>query len=281
MVYCVRTVDKSTKPFHLRMIEEYFLQKKRMNSRYSLRAYSNYLNIDSSLLSKTLKGKRDLSLPALQNVLLKLNLNSDERDLFWKSANAKKLHKLHQYESKNEALTKTVQAPSVLIEAEIFQAIAEPYHYQITELATLPGFKFTIPHIAKRIGISRGETATALNRLVRLGLLEKDTDGYKRKPGRIQSENFQITSRAHREHQRRVLAMASQVLDEVPLEKRHQQSMTISVSAKKVDSAKLMIQEFVEKLTNHLESDTKDEIYQMSFSLFPVATGNQKTEVKP
>lgn len=72
--------------FYREHLNSEFLERKRKNSRYSIRSYARSLGVDNGYLSKLLRGKTLISLDLADSIAKKLNLSTDVRNQFLKSA---------------------------------------------------------------------------------------------------------------------------------------------------------------------------------------------------
>lgn len=82
-------------PFHVKMLLDEVQRRKETNPRYSLRAFSKFLGIGPSTLSRILSNHQELSLTACRNIIKKLHFNHDDCLLFIASvAEEKKLRAL-------------------------------------------------------------------------------------------------------------------------------------------------------------------------------------------
>lgn len=83
------------KPYHIKVLLREIENKKQKNSRYSLRAFANYLDIAPSTLSRILTNGQELSVSATKKIMKKLDLTDDEKLLFIASvAEEKKIRTL-------------------------------------------------------------------------------------------------------------------------------------------------------------------------------------------
>lgn len=83
------------KPYHLKILHREIEKKKQKNSRYSLRAFANFLDIAPSTLSRILTNGQELSVSATRKIMKKLELSEDEKLLFIASvAEEKKIRTL-------------------------------------------------------------------------------------------------------------------------------------------------------------------------------------------
>jgi uncharacterized protein (TIGR02147 family) len=71
--------------------------------------------------------------------------------------------------------------------------------------------------------------------------------------------------------QKQILTQALVALEEVPIEKRDQTSMTMAIDSSLIPEAKLRITRFRRELSSFLENGKKkDQVYQLALSLFPL-----------
>jgi uncharacterized protein (TIGR02147 family) len=274
----VRTVDKSetkikktsAQPLYITLLQNELARRSRLNPQYSLRSFAKQIGMDASLLSKVLKNQRKLTLENAKKIIKRCQMNPADKKLFWSSLvqEREKLHTLYD-EKSDELATRSNQFQESLLPNDLFQLIADPQHYVLAELARTQGFVSDVAWISKRLKLSRAETADTLGRLLRVGILTKNGDQIKRNPARFTTENKELTNSALKHHQRKILESAITAMDQVPIEKRSQNSMTIAINPKKIPLAKELIQTFVNQLSNLLESGPLEEVYQISVSLFP------------
>jgi hypothetical protein len=66
------------------------------------------------------------------------------------------------------------------------------------------------------------------------------------------------------------LRLAEKALDEIAVEERDFTAITIAADKSKLPEAKRMIREFQDALTQFLEDGKKDEVYKMTFYMYPL-----------
>ncbi len=89
-------MNDSNTPYHIRLLATELKTRQARNPRYSLRAFSKYLNLDPSSLSRLLSNKQELSLAAYATILQKLELSEEESGRFITSVAEDKMHKAAQ-----------------------------------------------------------------------------------------------------------------------------------------------------------------------------------------
>ena len=260
------STPQSTTDFRL-FLQDELLKRCRINSSYSLRAFSRTLQINPSSLSRMLRGEREIS-PVMQYRLgERLGLNPIELKTF-SQASLQKNNKKKKSLGSEGSLT---QANFNQLSLDAFSVISDWYHYAILELTYLESFNSSPKWIAKTLGITVSEVHAAVERLSRLGLLKIT----KKKQWINVRSNTNVVPEmkavAYRKLQKQVLEKALKALEEVPMERRDQSSMTMAVSTKRLPEAIEKITHFRRELCQFLEQDLKrDDLYQLSISLFPL-----------
>lgn len=152
-----------------------------------------------------------------------------------------------------------------------FAVISDWYHYAILELTHVSAFRSEPKWIAKSLGISVNEANAAIDRLIRLGMMKKNSDGrLKNISGNNTNIDHEMRDIAKRNLQKQILEQALRALEEVPLERRNQTSMTMAINSNRLPGAIEMTSKFRRKLSAFLEQDDdRDEVYHLSISLFP------------
>ncbi|MFZ4715103.1 MAG: TIGR02147 family protein [Bacteriovoracaceae bacterium] len=257
-------------PIHIVILREELNRRMRLNGSYSLRSFAKQLDLDPSLLSKILQNTRSLSPVNVVKILERLKLGAEEKNLFWQSYVAMREVSFGKIDPYANVCSEKKTGEGALLDQDIFNLIAEPHHYALVELTRLKNFQSDPEWISNILGISVTEVESAIGRLLTVGLIKKEGEKIVRAPGRHTTKDKSVTAPAFKYHQRKVLEQAMRALDNVALERRNQSSMTIAINPQKIPLAKKMIQDFVDQLSNVLETGELEEVYQMSFSLFPL-----------
>lgn len=126
------------------------------NKSYSLRAFAHSLGISPASLSKILTGKRELSLGLAEKIAERCLFSTEERRNFFAGI--------------QEVRPVKKQASHHVLEIETLAVIADWYHYAILSLAKLRNQHANATWIAGRLGISKRDAQSALERLITHGL---------------------------------------------------------------------------------------------------------------
>lgn len=240
------------------------------NPKYGLRAFSKHLEMDSSHLSKILKGQRPVSEVLVENIGLKLGLNESQIEKF-------KKHTRKPYQ-KQAASFEIPQDDLYQLRVDQLALISEWQHYAILEVMKHPEFQPSVTWIAEHLHQPEEIIAMAVERLKRVGLLEVTSSG----KWKDISEGFSthvlgdnLTSRAHRNYQAQVLELSKEALYQISIDRRDHSTIAVASSPKKIQEAKARIKKFRRELAEFLEdTDEKTEVYHLNIGLFPIPSAD-------
>lgn len=239
-------------------------RRKAANSRYSLRAFARSVGIDASLFSKILKGHIP-TVATAERIADGLGIASDERAAFLKSL-------VDARAEAEAAALPGAKAPEQTREigADEFQVISRLYHYGLLEMTYLADFSPDPRWIARRLGITKLEAQYAIDRLLRLGLLERRDGTLVKTSKMLATKDKARTGPALIERQKETLKLAALALERVPIERRSANGMTMAIDPAKLPIAKALIIKFAEELCQVLEVGERTALYQLTMHLFPL-----------
>lgn len=252
------------------------------NPRYSLRSFAAVLGIRPSALSEILNGKRSISTKVIEKVMKAIELSPAEQKKFLESILQEKkdqgLVRISPEIRKqlSDAVSHESSSDVVSVGLDEFRIIADWYHYAILELTTLTGFKPEIKWIAKRLGISETEAKLAIERLLRLELIERKSQTYVKTNQKITTKDKSKTSLFHRKRQKQVLEKSIQSLEQDSIESRNHSSLTFGVNPARVTEAKARIDKFMWEMSEFLMEGEKENVYELQVSLFPLSRIEEK-----
>jgi uncharacterized protein (TIGR02147 family) len=223
------------------------LERCRQNPKYSLRAFARSLNLEPSLLSKLLSGKRAVTPKMAARLTDRLGL------------------------APAGATVGSADDFRLLAEDQ-FRLISEWYHFAILELLQVSGFAFTERNISRALGVSVIEARDAMERLERLGLIGLERGRWRLLRQRNSTVGSAPSSAALRRQQRQLLEKAIDALEEVDPSLRDQSAITMAIDRRRLPAAKEKIKAFRRELCAFLEGGaSRQEVYVLSLSLFPVS----------
>lgn len=252
------------------------------NSGYSLRALARDLGIHASQLSAIYKGTKGLSLQSALSIAQRLKLGPQETEYFCllvQAENSKSpevkdtfLQKMRELQPKTHVVDLSV---------DVFKALSDWYHISILEMTELTDFELTAANAARRLGITKVEAEVALERLVRLEMLEMDEQGRYRKTLEHYCFKSDKKSQALRRYHAQMLQKAIDSLEAQRPEERYVGSQTFAIDFEQLEEAKPIIEEFRKKLVELFDrGERRSQVYHLGVQLFRVTDFHSEGEAK-
>jgi uncharacterized protein (TIGR02147 family) len=238
------------------------------NPRYSLRAFAKHLDVSPSFLSRVMAGKRQLTQKTGEQIARRIAKSPGELEDFLKILGKSKTLSAETHE----------QVSARVLSEDVFHVISDWYHYAITELVFLPGFKNNPKWISEKLGITPVQARKAVDRLTRLGIL-RNQKGKTVKVVKDLKTTSEIASFAIRRFNKQVLELAANALDNISLDKRDITTMTFSMDMAQMPLAKEKIRAFRRSLTRQLERGTPTDVCILQVQLYPL-TVSEKDDAK-
>ncbi len=163
-------------------------------------------------------------------------------------------------------------ARELTLDDEVFAMMSHWIHLAILSLMETKGFKSNAGWIGRRLGEPAPRVLQALERLELLGFIKQENGVYVLSTGPTQTKT-DVASRAVREYHRHALTKILNEVDDIPLEARDIQSMTLAIDSTRIPVAKQLIASFRKTLGDFLESGERNEVYHLNIQLFPVSKG--------
>ena len=244
----------------LECLREDFEMKRGKNARYSLRSYSSFLGVSPTSLSLYFRGRRELSLEAKKRALLKLGPERAQ------------LAVLLEEESRASAKHRDYTP----LDFEKMEVLGDWYYFAILSLAEIPEFSEDPEWIGRRLNISPKQAETAVERLLKLGMLVRNSEGALAPSGKSFATPDQVASLAVRRSHYQALELARTSLDRDSVEERGFHAMTMAIDPSRLEEARKRIKKFNRKLCEFLEGGEKKEVYRLATQLFPLSRKEAK-----
>jgi uncharacterized protein (TIGR02147 family) len=248
------------------LLQERLRVAKQRNPKFSLRSFAQQLGIDHSTLSQVLRRKRRLSPGSLETIGKRLGLS--ETMLGGETRSARKTHNAD-----------AAPIPATYnFDLDTFQILTEWYHFAILELLHIDEFKPDSRWIAKTLGLDIQEVNIALQRLLRLGLLQME--GRKRwidKSGDAEFHSAALTPAAADQINRDVQGLATAAIARTPGRYRLHRHSILAIHMDDLPRVKRLTDEFFDELRRLANKRTsKTDVYQVEISAFPLTTLKSK-----
>lgn len=263
-LYCA-CITPLVKDFRLYLQEE-LVARCRKNPRYSLRSFAKSIGVNHGILSMVLRQKRELTPELVQKIGLSLGLGKRDLDQYLRSIPA----------SSGLAATRKERVKKInQMTVDTFNVVSDWYHDAILELSRVEGFEPTPEYISKRLGITRAEAHAAIERLIRVGLIEVAPNGtwVETLGDNTTAIDVDFTNTALRRLQKQVLALSQTALESLPKVERDHTCMTMAINPRDLHEAKKRIKTFRQELMSFLQRDGTEfsEVYQLAVSIYPLS----------
>lgn len=258
--FCMTTTKSTESDFRIWLQSE-LIQRCKRNPRYSLRSFATLLDLDASSVSQMISGKRKASPAMINKICSKLSADPIMKERFMSLAKVRKM-KLGEISAAKDYSRVSVDA---------LEVISNWQYFAILELMNTKGFKSQPQWIASSLHITVPEVNVALDRLIRLGLVEENDGEYTRTPKFLSAYAPGETSHARKELQKQVLRMALEAIDNVPIESRDMTNMTMAIDPARIPEARELITKFRRDLCTFLETGEQTQVYQLGIQLYPLS----------
>lgn len=250
--------------FYIEKLKEELSLRQRNNPRYSLRSFARDLDIHSSTLSQVINKKRNLPFKKAQSVVNALNLDPVERTMF--------LNSFYKTKTKIDEISINQLTDSHIVANCHHKVIAEWEHFAVVELFDLDDFIVHTESVEKKLGITRNRAEVVLSNLVTAELIKYNEEVCRYvKIHENVSTTEDVMSAALKQSHKEVLQMASQKIEEIPLEYRDFSSVNMAIDPEKITEVKSIIREFRKKMLALLRDGEKKDVYQLSIQFFPLS----------
>lgn len=250
------------------ILKDHLSDRCKRNKGYSLRAYARDLGISPQRLSHILNGRHGLSPKSAALIANSLGLNESETAYF--CALVEKKH-ARSKSVKDEANKKLNEMKSFYKDLSIdhFKIVADWYHFAIMELSLTESFSTNPKWIAKTLAITEIEAKMAIERLLRLELMEINKKGVLKITGNFFADPKGTPSSALRQFHKQLMQKAHDAITIQPVETRDYSSTVIAINEDDLPLAKLELKNFREKFDKKLSSNNKKtKVYCLGMQFF-------------
>jgi transcriptional regulator with XRE-family HTH domain len=226
------------------------------NAQYSLRAFALHLGVDHSTLSQWLRGRRPITARSIETIGAKLALPADAIGRYLERA------------GRDDGA-----ATADILTGDTFSVIADWYHFAILELTRLGEFRCDSRWIARVLDVSVDEVNLAVQRLIRLGLLEMESvERWSDRSGDARVSLDSLPSEALERQQAQTKQLSLAAVRTAPVTLRDHSSITLAIDSAKLPRAVELIARFRQQLIDLLQDGAADDVYQIEIAIFPVTT---------
>jgi uncharacterized protein (TIGR02147 family) len=260
-------------------LREELAERAKKNPKYSLRAMALQLGFSHSTLSLVMKGSVNLSLESARKIASRLNLSPTETEYLCLLI---QLDNSHDPEIKESILRRLQSlnpkgAPSHDLSVDVFKQRSEWYYTAIMGMSEFPNNNITPIQISKRLGITKIEAEVAIDRLLRLELLEKNESG-QLVPVRDQLllQSDATSDEALRKFYRQMFQKASEALETQNPKERISGFETIAIASEALKEAKEITEKYFQQMIAlGKRHPKKKQVYHLIVHFFNLTSGRE------
>ena len=242
-------------------LENLLAQKVKSNPHFSLRAFARQVDVSPAVLSRILSGKRRLTFKLAIRIADALMMGPIEREelysLFSITVSDKSDSREDHYEKE--------------LTIDCFNALKNWYHYGLTQLVLMKSFKEDPKWIAKMLSISELEAKMAIDRLLRLEILDRNEEGELFRTNFHLTTSTDVAASGIRYFQKQILEKSIYSLENDDLREKDITSITIAINEERIIEAKKEIMKFRKKMAEFLTEGEKTRVYNLGIHLIPLS----------
>ncbi len=256
----INTIESSSQTWLANLLEE----KTKKNPLFSMRAFARMVDVSPAVLSRVLSGKRKLTFNLAVRIADALVLGPEERELLYS------FYLTHNSSEQKDEMRKEKE-----LSIDCFNAMKEWYHYGITQLLFIENFREDHKWMAKMLSISELEVILAIERLLRLEILDRDENGRLYRTSTHLSTTTDIASAGIRHFQKQILEKTIHSLEHDDIHERDITSITVAINEDKLKEAKAEIKKFRMRMSEFMGEGEKTRVYNLGIHLVPLSKSSK------
>ena len=269
-------------------LKDVLVEKIRKNAAFSLRAFAAQLGVAPGMLSDVLNHKKNLSVAKAMQVASGLRLQGDEDTYFQALVLLENTRRPGQMEQREKVLERLqTLRPASLNTVRTVTDLSVDHFHSVANWICVAGFAllgcaangFSAAQIAARLSVSKFEAEDAMERWVRLDLVERDGEGryFKRSDAHLMMKS-QAPQGALRKFHATMLEKASEALVSQSNLEKFVGSETLAFDASDLREVSEILEGAISKVLAKAKSGKKKaDVYHLGFQFFRV---NKKGESK-
>lgn len=259
-------------PYFLYILNSEFEKKKNKNDAYSVRAFAKFIQINPGVLNQIMNKKRTLSLDQAKKISEVLVLHETEKDLFLRSAfySKKVLDDLQKERIDSNTM-------SLGCETTYNKVSTEWEHYAYVALMDVENYTNDHNWASVKLGVTKERLDTVVQNLLDTKVITLDNGNYICDCDKV-SFDVSRDSIAFKDSQKENLQLALDRLYQYDQTKNHFSSMTLAIEPKNIHRAKILIDDFVTRITSLLEDGERKDVYKVCVQLFPASLTESELE---
>lgn len=266
-------------------LRDYFESAKALNSKYSLRGFSDKLGFSSKdFISRIMKGEKSLSPTSIAKVVSGLQFDESEAAYFEAMVlfcQATSDEERENYRKRMDEITATYRFTQQmqLTRAYQYEVYSHWYYSAIRSMIGMFGFDGDYEKLGKRLSppISADQVRNSIDLLERVGLIKKDLHGNWILNNPAISTGDKVIQQAFINYHKEFIGLAAESIENYPSSERNISSVTLGISEASYQKIVKCINEFRKKISMIAnEDDEGGRVFQMNMQIFPLSKAPQE-----
>lgn len=242
---------------------------------FSYRYFAKKAGYNSSGMYKDIVNKRTNIKPGFIMKLSKaIGHTTNEEEYFECMIYFNQAESIEEKNKYFERMMRFYNSKACIIDKKQYEFYSKWYYSAVRDLLSIGNFADDYIAIARSLNpkIRTDQAKKSIQLLCKLGLIEKNSQGYYKAVNQIISSGDEIASLHMKIFQSEMIALAREALDRHPVHLRNISTVTFSISKKdiarvnaEIDACRKRILRIVEK------SENEDRLYQLNLQLFPLS----------
>ncbi len=266
-------------------LNAHFQIAKRRNRRWSYGAWAKQLRLSStSSLTKVLHGQRDAGPEITGKLVDYFEFDTQQSGYFRDLVQLSKLkHDARLSVLLMEKMERRHPDGAIrILSDDEFKLVSEWHYYAIRQLTRRKRFVESANWIAQqfRFRLSPTEAQNALQTLLRLGLLARDSRGRLRVATRVIDTSHGIANEALKRHHEQALLQTAEAVRTIDVSERSMVDSTLVMKLEDVPRAKEFLRNTIDEFEKLFEKDDGDSVFRFQLQLVPLTKNYSKKEEK-
>jgi uncharacterized protein (TIGR02147 family) len=255
-------------------ISDFYQEKKTLNSNYSYRYIAGKVGIDHALIVKIIRGQRHISSKMIEMFSAFLGLSNRQREYFRLLVTFGKAKSNEERKHYFEKLLSFSEISEKQIDSTQYEFYQRWYYTAIREILNIQPFKDNYQWLADTVlpAISVVDAKRAVKLLERLGMVQRDADGFCRLTEQFVTTGENWSSIAVRSFQKEACSLASRAIDLIPRDERDISTVSVSLDEEGFSRVKEALAGLRREIIEIAAScGAVDRACQVNLQLFPVS----------
>lgn len=261
-------------------LRDYFASRKAALDSWSYQTFADQLGFKAKdFLFRVIQGKKNLSQASIFQMAQGLGLNDIQTQYFDTLVKCNQTRDISQrnlyFNLLNTIKTQgRTTHPAQRLRQDQFQFYSKWYHSAIRSLIEMAGFKGDFKRLAAsltpRVSAREAEASVAL--LEKLGLIERDGEGYYRATHKTITTGKDVSGIVIPAYHKTTIELSAKALENVPAGERDMSNLTLGISERTFKDLTEKLRRFRREILEQAEKDdAADRVYHLNLHLYPLS----------